>query len=299
MFDVFLSYRHADADDVRLLADALRTAGLAVWLDEREIEDFASIQGAIEDGLGNAKALLAWYSARYPESLPCQWELTRAFTTAQSEGDPRRRVLLINPEPANTHIHPVELRDALYRCPPRDAAALEQLAHAVADHMSKLDVTFGEIRTHTEPTWFGAAAGDGSNRFFGRLAEMWAIHSGLWSGDAPIITNVRARPLVRLVGLPGAGKTVTAETYAIRFAAAYPGGTFWLRASEHGGEPTSAAEHASLRDGQLIDFAQSLALRTAELSGALHNFQPGYFHSPRVGCYPGLRLVHLLREYPA
>lgn len=269
MFDVFVSYRHADADDVRPVVQALREAGLRVWLDESNIEDFASIQRGIEDGLGKAKALLAWYSTRYPESLACQWELTRAFTAAQREGEPRRRVLLINPEPANGHIHPIELRDALYRCAPHDAAALQAATKAIAGHTAKLTGTFDDVQERAKPTWYGAAAGDGSNRFFGRLQELWAIHSGLWSAEVPVITNDEARPLVRLVGIGGSGKSLTAEVYGIRFGAAYPGGIFWLRAFGHDTEhPMTNEERSALRDGQLVDFAQAQGVQTSDLSAA-------------------------------
>ena len=269
MSDVFVSYRHADTDEVRRVARALRAAGLEIWLDESNIEDFASIQRGIEDGLGKAKALLAWYSRRYPDSLACQWELTRAFTSAQCEGDPRRRVLLVNPEEANEHIHPIELRDALYRCGPGDEEALQSLARAVAGHVAGLSGTFGEVQQQSQPTWYGTAAGDGSNRFFGRLREMWAIHSGLWRADVPIITNDEARPLVRLTGIGGCGKSLTAEVYGIRFGAAYPGGIFWVRAFGHDVEHiVTAAERIASRDSQLIDFAQAHGIQTAELDPA-------------------------------
>jgi len=269
MFDVFVSYRHADANDVRQVAQGLRDAGPKIWLDESNIEDFASIQRGIEEGLGNSKALLAWYSPRYPDSLACQWELTRAFTAGQQEGDPRRRVLLINPEAANSHIHPIELRDALYRGQPGDAAALQALSQAVAGHVAKLSGSFNDIQERAKPTWHGTAAGDGSNRFFGRLAELWTIHSGLWSADVPIITNGEARPLVRLVGIGGSGKSLTAEVYGIRFGAAYPGGIFWLRAFGHDTEHAmTAEERAALRDSQLVDFAQAQGVATTDLSGA-------------------------------
>ena len=269
MFDVFISYRHADADDVRLVAQAVRNAGLQVWLDESNIEDFASVQHGIEEGLGSSKVLLAWYSRRYPESLACQWELTRAFTHAQQEGDPRSRVLLINPEADNSHIHPIELRDALYRCPPRDAAALQALAQAVANHVAKVQGRFNTIQASAKPNWYGLAAGDGSNRFFGRLRELWAIHTGLWSADVPVITNGEARPLVRLVGMGGSGKSLTAEVYGIRFGAVYPGGVFWLRAFGHDSEqPMAAADRTALRESQWVDFAQAHGIQTTELSGA-------------------------------
>ena len=48
MFDVFVSYRHADAGEVRVVAQALRDAGLQVWLDESNIEDFASIHAVLK-----------------------------------------------------------------------------------------------------------------------------------------------------------------------------------------------------------------------------------------------------------
>lgn len=267
MFDVFISYRHADANDVHRVARALRAAGVQIWLDERNIEDFGSIQRGIEEGLGKSKALLAWYSSRYPDSLACQWELTRAFTAGQQEGDPRQRVLLVNPEATNSHIHPIELRDALYRCSPSDTAALRALTQAVAGHTAALAGTFNEIQERTKPAWYGAAAGDGSNRFFGRLPELWAIHSGLWSADVPIITNNEARPLVRLVGIGGSGKSLTAEVYGIRFGAAYPGGIFWLRAFGHDAEHAMTAEERSgLRDSQLVDFAQAQGVETTDLT---------------------------------
>jgi hypothetical protein len=79
MFDVFLSYRHQDAEAVRPLVRALRARGLEVWFDDSGVESFGSSQRAIEQGLSRSRALVAYYSAAYPGSLPCQWELTRAF----------------------------------------------------------------------------------------------------------------------------------------------------------------------------------------------------------------------------
>jgi tetratricopeptide (TPR) repeat protein len=268
MFDVFVSYRHADAADVRPLAHALKAAGLTVWFDESGIEDFGSIQHAIEDGLSQSKTLLAWYSRRYPESLACQWELTHAFTAAQQQGDPRVRVLLVNPEDTNEHIHPVELRDALYRGAARDADTLQSVAAAVKAHTAQRDGTFGAIRSRSKPAWYGAAGADGSNRFYGRLRELWAIHSGLWRSDVPIITNDSARPLVRLTGIAGSGKSLTAEMYGMRFGAAYGGGIFWLRAFGHETGESQREERTALRDSQLIDVALAHGIETAELDAA-------------------------------
>lgn len=262
MFDVFISYRHADADAVRRIATALRAQRLTVWLDERRIDDFASIQRAIENGLAQSRALLAWYSRAYPESLACQWELTRAFVMAQHEGDVRRRLLVINPHDDNLHIQPIELRDALYLgAAGDDPAALAAAASAIAGQVRGLEGSLGDIAQLERPRWYGAAAGEGSNRFVGRLAEMWAVHSGLWQVEVPLIHSGALRPLVRLTGLGGCGKTLAAETYAIRYGAAYPGGVFWLRAMGHDAVVSlDAAARAAQLHGYLVDIAQSLGV---------------------------------------
>ncbi len=267
--DVFISYKRSDVEPVRLLAEVLRAKGLEVWLDENRVDDFASIQRSIEDGLAHSKALVAWYSTQYPQSRACQWELTRAFTSGQREPDARRRVLLINPERSNAHIHPVELRDALYRGAPGDLTELQATADAIVRHVAKITGTFQEIHAGAKPPWFGAASGDGSARFVGRLAELWQIHSGLWSSDFPAINAAEARPLVRLRGMGGSGKSLTAEVYAIRFGAAYPGGIFWLRAFGHDTQGVhTPEERTALRDNQLITIAQGLGLPTSELKPA-------------------------------
>ena len=161
---------------MRALFDALERREISVWLDEKRIDDFASIQRNIEDGLARAKAVVVWYSRPYPLSRACQWELTRAFVAEQQEGNARRRVLLINPETSNGHIHPVTLRDALYHAAPGNADDLARTADAIAEHTRGLTGTLGDIAVLRQPAWFGSAHGDGSNRFVGRFAELWAIH---------------------------------------------------------------------------------------------------------------------------
>ena len=126
-YDVFLSHAWADGERPQQIADALTKAGLRVWFDADEIDDFASITRAVTEGLAKSKALLAYYSKTYPLRRACQWELTAAFLAAQSEGDPRRRVLVINPEKGADHIHPIELRDAKFRNAPNTDGEMRQL----------------------------------------------------------------------------------------------------------------------------------------------------------------------------
>jgi len=270
IFDVFLSYRHADAAPVRRLATALESNGLRVWLDDSEITDFESIQTRIQNGLARSKALVAWYSARYPESRACQWELTAAYLGALRTGlDPRERVLVVNPEPANSHIHPVELRDAKFLTvgtSPSDAT-VAALAASVHSRVAGLSERLGAGQVLTPPRWHGSA-GTGSNRFVGRLADLWKVHTALWSGDHAIITGALSPGTAQLTGLGGVGKSLLAEEYARRFGAAYPGGVFWIRAfgNDTARRPVPTTDPFAALHDQTRTFAVEIGMPTSGLS---------------------------------
>lgn len=228
MYDVFFSYPHNNSKEVMQIYEALRARGLNVWIDHSEIRDYASITRSIVEGLARSKVLLAYNSLNYAHSRACQWELTAGFLAAQREGDPRQRVLIINPEEMVEHIHPVELRDELFQKAPADQQEIDSLAANVATHVSVIEGTIGEIRGLIQPRWFGKR-GNGSNRFVGRLPDMWHIHSSLHSAEVPIITSATSTT-VQIHGMGGLGKSLLAEEYALHYAAAFSGGVFWLRA---------------------------------------------------------------------
>ncbi len=237
-YDLFVSYAHHDADWVHPLADALTDHGLRVWIDRHRLDDFASITRGIRHGLASAKALLACYSATYPTRPACQWELTYAFVAASRLGDPRRRILVVTPQAGPGHLDPadldpVELRDALYVSMPvpADPAALTAIARRVADRVAGLDGPLGAIGPLVPPRWL-PTQGTSSIRFVGRQRDLWRVHSALHATDPTIaaVTGLAGPPVAQVRGLGGIGKTLLAEQYALRFAVAYPGGVFWLRA---------------------------------------------------------------------
>ncbi|MCK6374218.1 MAG: toll/interleukin-1 receptor domain-containing protein, partial [Zoogloea sp.] len=265
--DLFLSYRWADTAAVAPLVTALRARGVRVWQDAREVDDLASIQQAVSNGLAGARALLAWYSSRYNESRACQWELTSAYCAAQAEGDPRRRILVVNPEPGNAHVHLPELFDQLH-LNAQPACDDPQVVDALADriHAVLRDTVpgspIGELRALTPPRWL-PTMGTGSTRFVGRQPEMWALHGKLLANQAAMLTGTGGKPGVTLVrGAGGIGKSLLAEEYALRFGAAYPGGVFWLRAYGHpdGGTAIEPAQRAAMRNAQLLDLAAGLGI---------------------------------------
>jgi len=190
-YDVFLSHAWADGERPQQLADALTRAGLRVWFDAAEINDFASITRAVTEGLAKSKALVAYYSKTYPLRRACQWELTAAFLAAQTEGDPRRRVLVINPESGADHIHPIELRDAKFRNAPKKDGEMQQLVQSIVKHVAELTGPLADIHPLTAPNWYGMTP-VGSTRFVGRLKEMWEVHSLMHAGDVAQITGAAA-----------------------------------------------------------------------------------------------------------
>ena len=271
-YDVFLSYPHADRAEVMQICKALRSRELTVWMDESDIPDYASITRSIVDGLARSRVLLAYYSLNYSRSRACQWELAAAFLAAQHEGDPLRRVLVTNPEEKLEHIHPVQLRDA--EIP--DSNDLDRLASSVKTHVTEIEGAIGEIHALKPPKWYGRK-GVGSNRFVGRLSYMWQIHSALHASDFPIITDATAAyEVAQVYGMGGVGKSLLTEEYALRFAAAFPGGVFWL--SAFGNDDVKAGLDAEGREaersGQIRGIAAALGIPVQdrspeEIEGAL------------------------------
>ena len=87
-FDVFVSFAWADIESVRPLVAALRDGGLSVWFAETQIDNFESITRAVKEGLLHSKALLAFYSYKYPGRPACLWELRMAFIAASWRANP-------------------------------------------------------------------------------------------------------------------------------------------------------------------------------------------------------------------
>jgi hypothetical protein len=227
IYDVFVSHRHADNARVVALVAALRAQSLKVWVDLDRVGDGESISHNVTSGLAASKMLLAWYSQDYPTSRACQWELTAALIAGAQEHDQNRRVLVLNPEPGTSHIQPIGLRDQIFL----DANdALELLAARIAACAQKLTGRLDALTSLTAPEWLGGGRRSSSQRFVGRLPDLWAVHSHLQASHAVMVSGAAAGSDLALVqGLGGIGKSLLAEEYALRFGAAYPGGIVWLQ----------------------------------------------------------------------
>ncbi|MFJ6677402.1 TIR domain-containing protein [Actinosynnema sp. NPDC091369] len=222
--DVFLSYTWSDLALAEQVQTVLEGAGITVFRDV-DIGTFDPITLRLADALDRAKLMLAVYSRRYPTRYACQWELTRAFLAGQHAGDPRDRVLVVNPEVDESHIQPLELEDAGYLSVAGGGLDAAQLVARVKVKLAAIDGPIGASRPARRPHLPERVLRN--RRFVGRHREMWRAHSELRAGRARAVRRPVASRVAVVRGFTGTGKTWLAEQYAFLFQDAYPGGVFW------------------------------------------------------------------------
>jgi TIR domain len=181
---------------VRALYDALKKERLRVFLDETSIGLFDPITEEIENALRCSTALLAYYSRHYTSRPACQQELTAAFLAGQREGDPMRRIIVVNPEdPSTDHLLPAELADSIGK---------SALAAAYA--------------------WnFGAAYADGM--------VCWLSLDGAGASDAALLARYddEVRTIAELLGLgPGDSRPREVSGRVADHLAALDGPSLWV-----------------------------------------------------------------------
>lgn len=261
-WDVFVSYSHADRRWVTPLTNRLRAAGLRVFMDVQGIAGGAGISHTIRRELAGSAVLLAVYSADYPRRAACQWELISAYAAGLHEGDPRRRVLVINPEPDTTHIQQVELRDAKHWSlpEPADTAGLDALAADVRACARALGSAMEEIAEQGVPRWSPGPAPPASPTFVGRFEELGAVHEALQRPSAPLVSGHAPVAVAQIRGMPGVGKTLLAREYALRYGPVYSGGVFWLCLGGHSLTLREASEASETYQRQLRTAAAAMGV---------------------------------------
>ncbi|RKT54075.1 tetratricopeptide repeat protein [Saccharothrix australiensis] len=223
--DVFLSYTWSDPDLVDRVEDALAAAGVSVFRDVAN-PPFDAISENLARKLDASRLFLAVYSARYPTRYACQWELTRAFLAARRHGDPRERVLVVNPERDESHIVPVELEDAGYLSAADGRLDLDRLVDRVRERLRDVHLPLGHGAVPS-PVHLPRRV-LAPRRFVGRYPALWHLHTLLHTKDVRAIRPPTAGSAAVVKGFTGTGKTWLAERYALLFQQAYPGGVHWV-----------------------------------------------------------------------
>jgi tetratricopeptide (TPR) repeat protein len=277
-YDIFLSFtRKGHPDLARRIDRALSQAGIRVFIDER-ISEGDPISEEIIDALAQSKVLITVYSRQYVNRNACQEELRRAFIAAEAEGDPNRRIIVVNPEDGNDHIAPAELRDARYVVARGADADLSGLIRAVRDRVAALPGPMSSIRYTSPPRWLPPRI-PGTAGFTGRHNDLWRLHTTLRAVDFPLTHATSSSPAAVIGGMAGMGKTSLAQAYAWSFGAVYPGGVYLSVLTGASDFETAAAQHAA--EVRLIAHSIGLPVNGADhdqvrvLMGEYIDRQPG------------------------
>jgi hypothetical protein len=260
-WDVFLSCTRRDRRGPVEVEHALKQAGLRVFRDTA-IDEFDGITDDIVRALAGSAVLLAYYSREFPARYACQWELTAAFIAAQRAGDPRDRVLAINPEaPESGHLAPIELADAKFFGPVQSHDELAGMVSRVRDKVRAAQTPLGAFHAGGPVRGLPARV-TRSHDFAGRYPQLWAIHTGLNRKATPLVSDPGLPHVALVRGLSGMGKTSLAAQYAFLFQDAFPGGIFWI-------ESLAAAGPEDVRTvfrRELAEIARKLGLGVTEAS---------------------------------
>jgi hypothetical protein len=267
-FDIFISYRHKHKERVSGLTSLLEERGLKVWWDSSEVGMFERIPEAIDAGLGKSKALLCWYSADYSKSRSCQYEFTKAYLAARRCREEDRRILILNPEPSDTHIPKLFRRARYLQLEEGEEGLVSCADNLIAiGGVRALRRTFEELAGSLEvwrPPRFFPRRLNSAPYFKDRFGALWKIDAALH--PSPPLGERLGTGLVQLVGMGGSGKSLLAEEYALRFECQYPGGVFWLDA---GGSRGSMEWQAASIAAYVLDKDSEKELKPPELTAAL------------------------------
>lgn len=220
-WDVFISYARKDSDQVVALVEFLRSHNLRVFLDESDIRAFTSVPKSIRQALAASRLLIAYFSHVYPTRPACMWELDSALRNGYQEGDPHRRVLVINPERDSTHIELPVLHDTRHWAAPASPTDESMLLVEVLEHLDRVAQPMGHAPDYDGP--HPPPAG-----FTGRFPEMWKLHANV--GPAVEVLGIEPHPRgAQVIGPPGIGKTALIDSYTAGWGAFFPGGVHWFR----------------------------------------------------------------------
>jgi hypothetical protein len=274
MFDVFLSFtRTGHPELARRAHDLLTRAGYTVFVD-RQVPVGDSISDEIVAAIRASRLMVVIYSASYSHRWACQWELVQAYLTGATEGDPSRRLLIVNPEQGHRHIVPAVVADSMFL----RASDLDRLPAEVARKLAAVRDPMAAVRQTDPPRWLPATVA-GTPSFVGRFPDLWRVHDLLTGADRPLTIKAYSAPAVVITGMAGIGKTSLARAYAWLFGEAYPAGIYWIAVGGAGGVDTAQAWFAEqvreLADLVGIPTAGASAGRVALLLGEYLDRQPG------------------------
>jgi hypothetical protein len=224
VIDVFVSYSRTDAATVRPFVDSLRAEHkLSVWMDEKEIDPFSHIGGAIASGIENARAVVIWHTPDYSLRPYCLWEFCQVLIAVRRGQASMAQLIPVNglgdegPQALGLAGSILFARNQ----GPRRLSAL------VAERLQQIHQPIGSI-----PPSERVDLSDFARFGIVRLSLLCQIDERLWGR---IMAAGQDRPSHAIIAGPlGSGRRTLAEQYSAIFASLYPGGHIAIDAASLG-----------------------------------------------------------------
>jgi hypothetical protein len=163
-YDLFVSYSHADAEQVRPVVNWLQTAGLKVWWDSKNLLPGDRLAAALPDGLLNARAAVFFVSANWIDSTWCEDEYNVALQ--QRRADRRYRTIALQLD--NCSVPPFLANSRFLKMRTFDMAVATVLLQALAS--DRAPWAHGKDDIYLSRSWHPLEA-DPPNRICSALAR--------------------------------------------------------------------------------------------------------------------------------
>jgi hypothetical protein len=224
--DVFVSFtRTGHPDEARIIWKSLKEHRISAFIDE-DVPVGQGISPGIITALEESRIMVVVYSASYNARWACQWELIYAYLTGIAEGSAAGRILIVNPEPGEEHILPIEIADMKFLRP----GQLDLLVETVERKLAEVTEPMKAVKPADPAKRAGWFTRDfaGAFGFTGRFRELWSVHNALSRIDKPLTATAYSPPVAVITGITGIGKTYLARAYGWLFQALYPGRVFYV-----------------------------------------------------------------------
>ena len=254
MPDVFISFTRTGGHPelAMRVRDLLRREGIDAFLDDTVLPG-DSITLRLVEALRGSRLMVVVYSAAYNDRWACQWELIQAYLVGAAEGDPSRRLLVVNPERGFGHIV-AAVSDSLYVRP----GGLDRLPAVVGRKLAAIPEPMSALWRGDRPRWLPSTVA-GAADFVGRFPDLWRLHHALTAVDRPLTSEARSGPAAVVSGMAGIGKTSLVRAYAWLFGDSHRAGVLWTAVGGDGG----LVEARKRFDLQVRERARELGIPTA------------------------------------
>jgi TIR domain-containing protein len=283
---VFLSYRRGTAaEHAKRVQRTLESAGLRVFIDERDIPLDAEFPREIADALLESQILIAFLDAEYFRSQWCLYELQVALAPLRRDpaADAAHVLPVLIAEDADevlSHLPPALARNSCSGPDPeailrRVQARLEIVHGAIAERLSADDDAVRTLRLgggvppagslSEIPGFRRAMPLSLKDRFSGRALDLWTIFHEL----ATVPPHSAPRSCC-ISGPPGMGKSQLAAEFAWRYGRRhFQGGIVWIDAAapQDGAESQIGEALAGLHGAALEGLTPHRVLQNACAKG--------------------------------